>query len=93
MSLDPSLAAVAASPLVALSRQAAVPADAPEVDLRDPQARALAYVNVSEVFGKNCAACQLYTGVASAKQGPCAIFPGRQVSTAGHCNAWVETSG
>ena len=81
--------AIAAGPLIALSRQAAVAADAPRVALDDPQAVALAYVPTTGDASVRCAHCQFFTGIASADQGPCALFPGKQVATAGHCNAWV----
>ena len=55
----------------------------------DPTAKALGYVEVSVVAGKNCANCNLYTGAAGADAGPCAIFPGKAVTAAGYCNSWI----
>ena len=55
----------------------------------DPTAKALGYVEVSSVAGKNCENCNLYTGAAGEKAGPCAIFPGKKVTAAGYCNSWI----
>ena len=60
-----------------------------QLDPENPQAVALAYTHESTVAGQNCANCQLYTGTASAEWGPCAIFPGQNVASAGWCKAWV----
>lgn len=60
-----------------------------QLDPENPQAKALQYVHESPVAGQNCANCQLYTGDASAEWGPCAIFPGQNVASAGWCKAWV----
>lgn len=88
-----SAAAIAAAPLVALSSRAGVAADAPQLDPDNAQAKALSYVHLSPRAGQNCANCQLYTGDVTADWGPCAIFPGRQVASAGWCSAWVKKSG
>lgn len=62
---------------------------AAQVDPAAAQAKALEYSHQSPVAGKNCANCQLYTGDAAKEWGPCAIFPGQEVATAGWCNAWA----
>ena len=83
---------VAFTPLVRASDGAV------RVEETEPQAKALAYVHdASEVdrsrFPRfestaNCANCRLYSGT-SGDWGPCAIFPGKQVSARGWCSAWV----
>ena len=60
-----------------------------QLDPENPQAVALEYVHASAVSGQSCANCKLYTGDASAEWGPCAIFPGQNVASAGWCKAWV----
>ncbi len=91
--LSASAMAIAAGPLIALSQRAAVAADAPKVDPNDPQAKALSYVHQTPKPEQICGNCQLYTGDASVEWGPCALFPGKQVATAGWCSAWVKKSG
>ena len=88
-----SAAAIAAGPLVALSSRVGIAADAPRLDPDNAQAKALSYAEMSPKAGQNCANCQLYTGDAAAQWGPCAIFPGRQVASAGWCSAWVKKAG
>ena len=88
-----SAAVMVSSPLVALVSRLATAAEAPPVDPDSAQAKALAYVHESTVAGAWCRNCQLYTGSPDASWGPCALFPGRQVATAGWCNAWVEKTG
>jgi len=77
-------------PLSALTRDAALLAsEAPKVSLDDPTAKALQYVHESPDAAKLCLGCQLYTGAADAKWGPCAIFPGKVVNARGWCASWV----
>ena len=59
----------------------------------DPQAKALKYVAVSDVAGKNCANCALYQGAAGSAAGGCALFAGKQVSAKAHCSAWAKKAG
>ncbi len=71
-----------------------------KVDPHDSQAAALGYVNDtttadSKKFPKHtndqkCNGCQLYSGLANAKEGPCAVFGGKLVSANGWCNSWVK---
>ena len=71
-----------------------------KVDPKDPQAAALGYVDdTSQADGKKfpkhandqkCSGCQLYSGAASAKEGPCAVFGGKLVSSGGWCASWVK---
>jgi len=71
-----------------------------KVDPKDPQAAALGYVDDtstadSKKFPKHtsdqkCNGCQLYSGPADSKQGPCAVFGGKLVAANGWCNSWIK---
>lgn len=76
---------------------------APMLDEKDTQAAALGYAaDTTKVDAKKytkhgkdqmCSNCQLYTGKAGDKAGPCSLFPGKQVAAAGWCSAWVKKAG
>jgi hypothetical protein len=65
----------------------------------DPTAKSLGYVgdagrvdpasNPTFKAGQNCANCLQYTGKAGAAEGPCNIFPNKNVKAAGWCKVWV----
>jgi len=60
----------------------------------DPAAKKLKYTeDVSKAkgvpAGNQCANCALYQGSAGSAQGPCQIFPGKQVKAAGWCSSWA----
>ena len=59
------------------------------VDPESAQAKALQYMSESTVADQNCANCTLYTGAEGEDLGPCPLFPGAMVHSAGHCSAWV----
>lgn len=71
-----------------------------KVAANDPQATALGYVDDttkadSKKFPKHandqkCSGCQFYSGAASAKEGPCAVFGGKLVAADGWCSSWVK---
>jgi hypothetical protein len=78
-------------------------AHAAMVDEKDAQAVALGYVaDASKVnkakykqfaAGQNCGNCALYQGAAgdaTAAVGGCALFPGKQVASAGWCSAYAK---
>jgi hypothetical protein len=85
---------------LALCANAAIAADLPKVDPKDPQAAALGYVVdatkadkakfAKYAAGQACGGCQLYQGKATDAGGPCAIFAGKQVSSKGWCSAYVK---
>ena len=85
---------------LALCANAAVAADAPKVDPKDPQAAALGYVVDATkadkakfpkvAAGQTCGNCQLYQGKAGDAGGPCAIFAGKQVAAKGWCSAYTK---
>ena len=70
-------------------------AQAAEVDEKDPMAVSLAYAcdgakAPGYVAGQSCKNCQLYSGAADARSGPCTLFPGKLVCAGGWCKAWVK---
>jgi hypothetical protein len=94
-----TLAATPAASLVARDAFAA----APLVDPNDAQAKGLGYTHDATKVdakarptwkaGAHCANCALYTGAAGSAQGPCSIFPGKEVKAAGWCAAWALKPG
>jgi hypothetical protein len=91
--LGMSAAAIVAGPLLALTSRGVFASDADRVDPAGAKAKQFSYVHQSEVAGKNCANCLLYSSGPDAEWGPCGIFPGKQVAGAGHCSAWVQRPG
>lgn len=67
----------------------------PHVDVADPTARALGYVDNAATVdkakfpsfksGAHCATCNFFQGKATDAYGPCQIFPGKSVASAGWC--------
>jgi hypothetical protein len=90
-----SLAAGAA----ALTPGGAGAADAPRLDVKDPAAIALGYVeNTAQVDlkkypdyapGSNCENCLQLQGTAGNNYRPCTLFPGKLVSVSGWCKSWT----
>ena len=39
--------------------------------------------------GNSCANCALYQGASGTTQGPCQLFPGKDVKAAGWCSSWA----
>ena len=69
-------------------------ADDPLLRSDDPAAKARAYVDDASKSstapaGKTCKNCALYEGAEGSTQGPCSVFPGKQVKAAGWCSAWA----
>jgi hypothetical protein len=88
------LAGAVLAPLVALRLTRAFAADAPLLNVSDPAAKAVKYTEDASKakgvpLGNNCANCALYQGKNSSTQGPCQIFPGKQVKAAGWCSSWA----
>jgi hypothetical protein len=71
-----------------------------KVDPKDPQAVALGYVEDTAKADQQkypnhkpdqaCAGCQLYSGKAGDKTGPCSLFAGKHVTSGGWCSAWTK---
>jgi hypothetical protein len=75
-------------------------ADTPgRLDVQDPAAKALGYVeNAADVDvkkypaytkGNNCENCLQLQGSAGNNYRPCSVFPGKLVSVSGWCTAWT----
>ncbi len=84
------------------SAQAAAPAALPKLDVNDPSAKALLYVeDATKVDRKNplaarftpdqhCANCSQIQGKEGDAHRPCAIFPGKLVASNGWCSVWAK---
>jgi hypothetical protein len=83
-----TMALVGVFPSITISSVKAL-ASSPQLDPGNAQAKALEYNHQSPIADKNCSNCRLYTGYSSQDWGPCAIFPGQEVASAGWCKAWV----
>jgi hypothetical protein len=69
------------------------------LDVKDPAAKALGYVeNAADVDvkkypdytkGSNCENCLQLQGSAGNNYRPCTVFPGKLVSVSGWCSAWA----
>jgi len=82
---------IAATPLTA---GAAGAANLPLVTPDDPTAKALKYTPDAKTSteakpGSHCATCALYQGSPGAPQGPCQLFPGKDVKSTGWCASWT----
>jgi hypothetical protein len=74
-------------------------AEAPRLDVKDPAAMALGYVeNVARVDtkkypefvpGSSCENCLQLQGTPGNNYRPCAVFPGKLVSVSGWCKSWT----
>lgn len=83
----------------ALTSGRARAADAPRLDVKDPAAIALGYVeNAARVDvkkypdyapGSNCENCLQLQGTAGNNYRPCGLFPGKLVSVSGWCKSWT----
>ena len=87
-----------AAPLAArLIAQPAFAADLPPLELDNPTAKALGYVeDHTKVDAKKyptykpdqvCLNCKFYGG--GAQRGPCTLFPGKSVAAKGWCASWL----
>jgi hypothetical protein len=90
------LAALAAAPVLISRARGAEPA---HLDVNDPAARALGYVENADrvdakkypgyVKGSNCENCLQLAGKPGNNYRPCALFPGKLVSVSGWCSGWA----
>lgn len=88
LALGVPLAALTAGP----ASHAAAPA--PLLDPGSPEAKAVKYAEDATrasgaASGSSCANCALYQGSEGSRQGPCQIFPGKEVKAAGWCASWA----
>jgi hypothetical protein len=89
LTLGASLAPVAGGVL-----RTALAASAPLLSVAAPEAKAVKYVENAKdaqgaAPGNNCANCALYQGPDGSTQGPCQLFPGKDVKAAGWCSSWA----
>jgi len=85
---------VALAPITGAALRTAWAAALPLVTEDDPTAKALKYVpDASKASaakpGSHCGNCKLFQGAADAAQGPCLLFPGKDVKSTGWCSSWT----
>jgi hypothetical protein len=69
-------------------------ASSPLLSIDAPEAKAVKYVENAHsaqgaAAGSSCANCALYQGPDGSTQGPCQLFPGKDVKAAGWCSSWA----
>jgi high potential iron-sulfur protein len=84
------LVAGALVPIAGLFISTAASGDSAALDPSEQTARALNYVTKSAKADASCGNCSLYKGKPGDAMGPCAIFPGKSVASAGWCSGWVK---
>lgn len=85
---------VSLGPLAAGALRESRAAAAPLLSVDAPEAKAVKYVeNAKDAHGaspgSSCANCGLYQGPNGSTQGPCQLFPGKEVKAAGWCSSWA----
>jgi hypothetical protein len=83
--------------LIPLAPQVLQPAQAAPATLLavgSPEAKAVQYTEDAKTAhaaqpNNRCANCALYQGAEGSTQGPCQIFPGKEVKAAGWCSSWA----
>jgi hypothetical protein len=91
--------AASASSIAALLPHRARSADAPHLDVKDPAAVAVGYVEDAGrvdakkypgyVKGSTCENCLLLQGASGSPYRPCDLFKGKLVSAKGWCSGWA----
>lgn len=86
--------ALALGPLLTGTARALAAAPAVLLAPGAPEAKAVQYTEDATTAkaahsGNTCATCALYQGASGSAQGPCQIFPGKEVKAAGWCSAWA----
>ena len=84
------LAASTLVPVAGLFVSIAAYGESPALDSSDPTAKALGYVAKSAKPDANCANCSQFQAKSGDAMGPCTIFPGKSVASAGWCSGWVK---
>ena len=84
----------AVAPVAAAALRTTLAASAPLLSVDAPEAKAVKYVENARdapgaTAGNNCANCGLYQGPNGSTQGPCQLFPGKEVKAAGWCSSWA----
>ena len=85
---------VSLAPLAAGLTHRAAAAPAMLVSPGSAEAKAVQYTEDAKTAhttqpGSSCANCALYQGADGSTQGPCQIFPGKEVKAAGWCSSWA----
>lgn len=90
---------MAAAVAVALPARRSQAAEPPHLDVKDPAAVAVGYVeNAGQVDpkkypayvkGSTCENCLLLQGTTGNRYRPCSLFPGKAVSVGGWCSGWT----
>lgn len=85
---------VGLAPLAALTVRPALAAAAPLLPVSAPEAKAVKYVEDAGQAkqappGSTCANCALYQGAYGSAEGPCQLFPGKDVKAGGWCSRWA----
>ncbi|MEP6549461.1 MAG: high-potential iron-sulfur protein [Gammaproteobacteria bacterium] len=88
-----------AAGVVVLTSRAARSSEPARLDVKDPAAIALGYVENAVqvdvkkypdyVAGSNCENCLQLQGTAGNNYRPCSLFPGKLVSVSGWCKSWT----
>jgi hypothetical protein len=81
------------APLAMARLTASQAANQPLLSPDDPAAKKVKYVEDAtqekSAKGNTCSTCALYEGTYKSSQGPCQIFPDKQVKAAGWCSSWA----
>jgi hypothetical protein len=81
------------TPLALARLSSSEAADQPLLSPDDPAAVKVKYTEDAtkdkSAKGNKCSTCALYEGTYSSAQGPCQIFPDKQVKAAGWCTSWA----
>ncbi len=95
-----SLVAVTSAAMAATPPAAAPAADLPKLELDNPTAKALGYVedtkkvdNVkykTHTVEQKCSNCRFVQGDAKKAYRPCTLFPGKSVASEGWCVSWAK---
>jgi hypothetical protein len=91
--------AMAAAVTAALPPRRSPAAEPPHLDVKDPAAVAVGYVEDARqvdpkkypayVKGSTCENCLLLEGSTGSPYRPCSLFPGKAVSIGGWCSGWA----
>ena len=85
-----SLVTAALVPVAGIFINAAAYGDSPALDPSEPAAKALGYVTKSTKPDANCGNCSQYQAKSGDAMGPCSLFPGKSVASAGWCSGWAK---
>jgi hypothetical protein len=84
------LVAGALVPIAALFHNRTAYGESQALDPSEKTAKALNYVTKSTKPDAYCGNCSQFQGKAADAMGPCVIFPGKNVASAGWCSGWSK---